>query len=142
MKQYLVKLMKDTVMRELLQSSQVLDDPVPSQGSNGGILPLLNVAGASSSKNNNDGMMPATMQPVGREKRPTLVLLINSLGRGGSTFTAEVISTFYSNSFYLFEPLYLLQRSGSSFGEENTIPILKSSFECDFTGKTSFFVKN
>ena len=63
---------------------------------------------------------------------PILILLVNSLGRGGSTFVADILSTFGGKTFYIFEPLVQLQAARIQITEESSSEVLDYTLSCNF----------
>ena len=61
---------------------------------------------------------------------PKLILLVNSLGRGGSTFVADILSTFGEKTFYIFEPLVQLQAAHIQITEESSSKVLDFTLSC------------
>lgn len=63
---------------------------------------------------------------------PLIVLLVNSLGRGGSTWTSQIIETFSENTINIFEPLILLQVAEDPISEKSSVEILNDILQCEF----------
>lgn len=63
---------------------------------------------------------------------PKLVVLVNSLGRGGSTFVADILKTFGENTFYMFEPLIQLQTANMKINEKSSFKVLDYTLSCKY----------
>ena len=59
-------------------------------------------------------------------------VIISSLGRSGSSMLGEIISTFNTNPFYVFEPLHTVQK-GSNLSFTIAKQIMQDIFDCNLT---------
>ena len=60
------------------------------------------------------------------------IFLINSLGRGGSTWLAEILSTFDAQPLYFFEPLAILQHTNATINETSIMSVMEDVHTCKF----------
>lgn len=63
---------------------------------------------------------------------PKLVLLINSLGRGGSSWVSLIVSSFTDKTMNLFEPLRILQEVKIPLTEHSTFDVIDDLKNCIF----------
>lgn len=66
--------------------------------------------------------------------KPKLVLLMAPVGRSGSTWLGEMLSLLHPEGVYLYEPEYMLTRSGSPvIREDEAMSLIAGLFNCKIT---------
>ncbi|XP_047498078.1 carbohydrate sulfotransferase 5-like [Penaeus chinensis] len=66
--------------------------------------------------------------------KPKLVLLMAPVGRSGSTWLGKMLSLLHPEGLYLYEPEYMLTRSGSPvIREDEAVSLIAGLFNCKIT---------